>query len=68
VSLTTTVKVQLLVPQSLEAVQLTAFVPTVNVCGDVMTFVPIVHSRVPVKVGLNGSSAVHCPASVLVVM
>jgi hypothetical protein len=67
VSLTITSKEQLVVPQSLDAVQLTVLVPTANAWGDVMTVAPILHSKLPVKVGLNVTSAEHSPASLVVV-
>src|ERR1043166_772491 len=56
VSLTVTMKLQLAVPHSLDAVQLTVLVPTVNVCGDVMTVAPILHSTVGVGVPLAVTS------------
>jgi amino acid transporter len=67
-SLTITSKEQLVVPQSFDVVQLTVVVPTSNACGDVMTVAPILHSKLPVKVGLKLTSAEHSPASLVVVM
>src|SRR5438876_12432005 len=71
VSLIATVKLQVAVPQPLEAVQFTVLAPTGNECGDVMIVAPILHSTVgvgsPVTVRLNAISAAHCPASALVV-
>src|SRR2546426_1010662 len=66
-SLTITVKEQLVAPLSLEAVQLTLLVPTVNALPDAGVQVTI-GSGLPVALGLNVSVAEHSPASLLVVM
>src|ERR1043166_5816226 len=66
-SLTIMVKVQLVVPQSLEAVQLTEFVPTGNALPEVGVQVTV-GVGLPVALGLNVSVAEHNPTSVLVLM
>jgi hypothetical protein len=57
VSFTVTVKLHTLIPAELVAVQSTVVTPTGNVCGEVMTVEPILHSTVgvghPVNVVLN---------------
>jgi hypothetical protein len=58
VSFTVTVKLHMLIPAELVAVQSTVVTPTGNVCGEVMTIEPILHSTVgvghpPVTVVLN---------------
>src|ERR1043166_4924953 len=72
VSLTVTVKLQLTMPQPLEAVQLTVFVPTGNEWGDVMTVEPTLHSVVgvglPVALAAKATLLEHWPEAAGTVM
>ena len=72
VSLTVTVKLQLVLLHTLEDVQLTVVVPTEKTCGEVMSVEPILHSTVgdglPVPITVKATFVEHWPAAAARVM